>query len=217
MSVSAKRVTNEKRGVKVQCVTKVAVVDPELCATCVNCVRICPVEAITPEKSGEKPAVKIDPQRCLACTICMTRCPEQAIRMEKRDHPLYFGVDHTQADPEKVSQLCLAAHMYPEQIICYCRRTQAREVAAAILLGHRTPEAISLATGIRTGCGVLCITSVLRLLKAAGVELGKAPGWQWYGAYLTIWDLPAEVLQKYPEYFLSEDLAAMNKIFPPGD
>ena len=90
-------------------------------------------------------------------------------------------------------------------------------VAAAILLGYRTPEALSLATGIRTGCGVLCITSILRLLDAAGIEVEKAPGWQWFGKYVTIWQLPPEILKKYPEYFLEDDLAAMNQIFPKGD
>lgn len=200
-----------------QSVDKVAVIDLEKCSLCLNCVRVCPVEAISLDKSGEKPATHVDDQQCLACTICTTRCPEQAIHMATRAEPLYFGLDYTQADSDQVEQICRAAHMYPEQIICYCRRTQAREVAAAILLGHQTPEAVSRATGIRTGCGVLCITSVLRLLKAAGVEVHKAPGWQWYDAYLTIWDLPPEIMEKYPEYFLADDLTAMNQVFPEGD
>ncbi|RJX32539.1 MAG: 4Fe-4S dicluster domain-containing protein [Desulfarculus sp.] len=200
-----------------QFVDKVAVVDREKCTACMNCIRVCPVEAVSLDKSGPKPVSQVDDQQCLACTICMTRCPEQAIRMIARAEPLYFGIDHRQADAGQVERLCRAAHMYPEQIICYCRRTQAREVAAVILLGHHTPEALSRATGVRTGCGVLCITSVLRLLKAAGVELDKAPGWQWYNAYLTIWDLPPEIIAKYPEYFLPEDLAAMNQVFPKGD
>lgn len=199
------------------CVNHVAVIDDDICTKCLKCVRVCPVEAISLGKAGENPVVRVDDRRCLDCTICMTRCPEHAIHMEDRNEPLPFGIDWTRVDPQKVAQICHAAHMHTEQIICFCRQTQAREVAAAILLGHRTPESLSRATGIRTGCGVLCITSVLRLLKAAGVELQKAPGWQWYGTYVTLWDLPSEIQEKYPEYFLAEDLKAMNELYPQED
>ena len=58
------------------------------------------------------------------------------------------------------------AHMYPDQVICYCHRVQAKEIAAAILQGARTPEDISRLTGARTGCGTLCITGMIRLLKS---------------------------------------------------
>jgi len=196
------------------CINRVAVIDHELCSRCQTCVRICPVEALSLDKSGEKPLIRVDEKRCMSCTICMTRCPEQAIRMEAREEPLPYGFDYKQADPDKVARLCRAAHMHPEQIICFCRRTQARQVAAAILLGHRTPEELSRATGIRTACGVLCVTSIMRLLKAAGVDPGKAPGWQWYGSYVTIWDLPPDIRAKYAEYFIEEDLEYMNQLFP---
>ena len=200
-----------------QTITKLARIDGELCSLCGTCARLCPTQAISLDKSGDQPRMVIDDGKCLACTICMTRCPEQAVSMIERDRPLPFGLDYSQADPAQVEAICAAAHMYPEQVICYCRRTQAREVAAAICLGHRTPETLALATGVRTGCGVLCITSVLRLLKAAGVKLDKAPGWQWYDSYLTIWDIPPEIAKRYPEYYLADDLQAMNQIFPQGD
>lgn len=194
-------------------VSRVAVIQEELCTRCPVCVRLCPTGAIRLDRSGA-PTVIIDANDCLDCTICMTRCPEHAITMQARTEPLPFGVDWTLADESEVTRICHAAHMHTEQIICFCRQTQAREVAAAILLGHRTPEQLARATGIRTGCGVLCMTSVLRLLKAAGVELGEAPGWQWYGSYVTIWDLPPDVAEKYPEYFVQEDLDDMRKLFP---
>ncbi len=197
-------------------VNEVAVIDYGLCKRCPFCVRACPTDAISWDRHRH-PVVQIDPDRCLDCTICMTRCPNHAITMQARDEPLAFGVDWTRADRGEVSRICHAAHMHEEQIICFCRQTRAREVAAAILLGHRTPEELSVATGIRTGCGVLCITSVLRLLKAAGVEVQKAPGYQWYGTYVTIWDLPAEAFEKYPEYFLKEDLEAAKELYPRGE
>ncbi len=195
--------------------TQVAVIDYALCRKCPFCVRACPTNAISWEGKRD-PVVQIDAQTCLECTICMTRCPHHAIAMQPRAEPLAFGVDWTRADPKEVERLCHAAHMHTEQIICFCRQTQAREVAAAILLGSRTPEELALATGIRTGCGVLCITSVLRLLKAAGIEVHKAPGWQYYGSYVSIWDLPAEAYEKYPEYFLKEDLETARQLYPRG-
>ena len=136
-------------------VTHVAVIDDALCTRCPVCVRLCPTEAIRLEMVGSGRFIRIDSEKCLDCTICMTRCPEHAIRMEDRDEPLPFGVDWTRADPAEVARICHAAHMHEEQIICFCRQTQAREVAAAILLGHRTPESLALATGIRTGTSSL--------------------------------------------------------------
>lgn len=200
-----------------QSVNKIAQVDHEKCTRCADCIRVCPVEAITMDRSGNRPAILVDEKQCLSCTICVTRCPEQAFVMVDRVEPLYFGIDHTRVDQAEVEAICRSAHMYPEQIICYCRRINARDVAAAILLGHRTPEALARATGIRTGCGVLCITSVLRQLKAAGIDLEKAPGWQWYGTYMTIWDISDEIAGRYPEYYVAEDRAAMDELFPKDE
>ncbi len=199
-----------------QCVTKVAVVDEEKCSACSTCVKLCPVEAITLDKSRKSPAAVVDNRYCLACTICMTRCPEHAVVMADRKDPLYFGVNADTVSQEKIAAICRKAHMFPEQIICYCRRVQARDIAAAILLGADTPEAVSRVTGVRTGCGVLCITAVFRVMKAADIQPDKAPGHQWYGAYLSIWDLTPDILKKYPEYCLAEDLNAMNQIFSGG-
>lgn len=192
----------------------VAVIDQSLCTACPICTRDCPTEAIWREVVDKKHVIHVDDSKCVDCTICFTRCPEHAISMELRSEPMHFGIDWTKADPDEVKRICHAAHMHEEQIICFCRQTQARDVAAAILLGHTTPESVSLATGIRTGCGVLCVTAVLRLLKAADIELGEAPGWQWYGSYVTIWDIPPEVRQKYKEYFVEEDYQVAQKFYP---
>jgi Pyruvate/2-oxoacid:ferredoxin oxidoreductase delta subunit/bacterioferritin-associated ferredoxin len=200
----------------VQIVNSVAVVDKGKCSACSTCLRLCPVTAITLEKTGEKSTASVNEQQCLACTICSTRCPEHAIDILNREKPLVFGVDADEVSQEKIAEICHSAHMFPEQVICYCRRTQARDVAAAIIMGAKTPEEISRSSGARTGCGVLCITAVLRLLKAAGITLDKAPGYQWYNSYISIWDIPAEVIKKFPEYFLAEDIEAVNNIFPGG-
>ena len=168
------------------------------------------------EKQGKKHRAVIDEQGCLDCTLCFTRCPEYAITMVERDTPLTVGVDMTGVSEDAVSRICEAAHMYPDQVICYCHRVQAKEVAAAILLGAKTPEAISRATGARTGCAVLCITSMIRLLHAAGVEITEAPGYQWYASDISIWNIPRALREKYPLYYLDEDLKSMNNLFPEG-
>ncbi len=196
-------------------VTKVAVVDRELCTGCDICVRICPVRAIRLEKKAEKKMLAVvDGQECVDCKLCAVRCPHYAITMAERDEPMEVGTAADAVSRGAVAEICASAHMYPEQVVCYCHRVQAREIASAILMGARTPEDVARATGARTGCGVLCITGVIRLLRAAAVDLGKAPGYQWYGVRATIWDVPPEVQAKYSQYYLAEDLQAINEVFP---
>lgn len=195
---------------------RVAIVEKEKCNACATCVRICPVEAIRLEKHDGKNMAVIDDQRCLDCTLCVLRCPEEAIKMAKRKSPLRVGVDVTEVSENAIAEICHAAHIYPDQVICYCHRVQAKEVAAAILLGAKTPEDISSWTGARTGCGTLCIGTIIRLLRAAGVELTQAPGYQWYATDISIWNLPAKLQKKYKYYYLAEDLQSINKLFPTG-
>lgn len=197
-------------------VNELAVVEEQKCNGCSICARICPVEAIRLEKRGKKRLAVVDADACLDCKLCFTRCPEYAIHMAERDAPLKVGVDMSAISEAEVTLICESAHMYPDQVICYCHRVLAREIAAAILQGAKTPEDLSRATGARTGCGTLCITGMIRLLKAAGIELARAPGDQWYGLKLSIWDIPPEVRQKYAQYFLNDDLRAVEAVFPKG-
>jgi bacterioferritin-associated ferredoxin len=159
--------------------------------------------------------VDIDEDSCQGCTICATRCPEHAIAMIGRERALFVGIQVGKASAE-IAEICRKAHMYPDQVICYCHRVQAKEIVAAILEGAKTPEEVSIRTGARTGCGVLCITGMIRLLQGAGLELGRAPGCQWYGKPITIWDIPPEIARKYPQYYLESDRKVMDTIFPGG-
>ena len=197
-------------------INHVAKIDEERCSACSTCVKVCPVEAIQLKQQGKRNFAAMDDQKCLGCTICISRCPREAISREQRQSPLKVGVDPGDVSEEAVAKICEAAHMYPDQVVCFCRRIQAKEVAAAILKGAQTPEEISRATGVRSGCGVLCITGVIRLLRAAGIELNKAPGYQWYGADVSIWNIAEEVKKKFPTYFLSEDRQAIDNLFPGG-
>lgn len=130
-------------GMTMSSVRRVAVIEDALCTACPVCIRECPTEAIWREVIGKKHVIHVDASKCLDCTICFTRCPQHAISMQPRNDSLQFGLDWTKADAAEVKRICHVAHMHEEQVICFCRQTQAREVAAAILLGHDTPESRS--------------------------------------------------------------------------
>ena len=197
-------------------VDKTARLDKSKCTDCGICVRLCPVLCIATVKNGKTKSTVIDEDSCQACTICATRCPEYAISMIRRDRPFEVGIKVDQVTDE-IKEICQRAHMYPDQVVCYCHRVQAKEVVAAILAGAKTPEEVSQKTGARTGCGVLCITGIMRAIRAAGLELGAAPGWQWYNMQTTIWNVPAEIAKKHPGYYLDADRKAIDKMFPGGE
>lgn len=192
-------------------VTIMPEVDTSKCKGCKICTNICPVLSI---KVVNKKAT-VDADKCRGCANCADRCPEYAIKMVKRDKPFDVGIDVSKFDQVKIQNLCKRAHLNPEQIVCYCVGTRAEEVAAAILDGAKTPEEISLLTGVRTGCTIECIQPILRLLEAAEIPLKRVEGgWQWYGRTITAWELPEEVKKKYNSrgFYFDEDKELMNRI-----
>ena len=56
-----------------------ASVDPEKCAACMTCARICPFNV--PRLDEEKRAVTIDPASCHGCGSCAAACPVRAIEV----------------------------------------------------------------------------------------------------------------------------------------
>ncbi|MGB9866508.1 MAG: 4Fe-4S binding protein [Bacillota bacterium] len=192
-------------------VNLLAGVDPEKCRGCRTCERVCPVLAIRMEN---KKAV-VDPNRCRGCAACEQRCPEHAIAMTKRSEPVVVKVEVPLAEYGRIEELCRKARLHPEQVVCYCSGTRAEEVAAAIMQGARTPEDVSFMTGVRTGCKVECIQPVLRLLEAAGIKPEPPKGgWQWYGRTPTVWDIPAQVKQKYASrgFYFDEDEQLLDRV-----
>jgi len=157
---------------------------------------------------------EVDELTCTGCSRCQERCPAYAINLVALERRKVLEVDWTQVPYQQIEELCSRVHMHPQEVLCYCTGTRAREVAASIILGAKTPEEISTRTGVRTGCGVECIQPVLRLLTAAGIKLGEAPGHQWYGLTPTLWDLPEEVIRnpEYKKFYFDEDRELMEKI-----
>lgn len=83
----------------------VAEVDPNKCALCYTCPRLCPHAAITIEKYSDKNiyftpikgeplkwwAAKVDPASCYGCGICVSECPAKAIRLQHMPAELIYS------------------------------------------------------------------------------------------------------------------------------
>ena len=155
------------------------------------------------------------PEECKACLSCVDRCPAFAITIEPLQQPYTVGVDPSQFDPEEIMRICKKTHLHPKQVICYCNYTRAEEVVAAILKGAKTPEDISRMTGARTGCAVLCIQSIVKLLEASGQPVMPVGTHQTYGKTITLWDLDPELKKRHEKrgYHFDDDIQLIEKVF----
>lgn len=187
-----------------------ALIDYEKCKLCRTCYNVCPTIAISLVES--KPYIDID--LCFGCKVCGSRCPYKAITMKQREEPLFLQVQVKDFDKEKIASICLKAGYHPRQMVCFCTRTRAGEVAAAILKGAKTPAEISRLTGIRSGCTVACIEPQIKILEAAGVKVKEAPGWQWYGKTPSIIDIPENVQKKFGGcgFYFEDDIKLKEKL-----
>jgi len=176
-------------------------VDEDKCIGDKICENVCPTGAIKVVKRK----ARVDESRCAACLKCLDMCNEGALRMVPRKQPLTMGVDPLDVDQDELQALCRRARFDPEDAICLCTLTTAKEVAAAILKGAKTPEEVTLMTGIRTSCGMWCMAPILRLLKARGLDIVPPKGYRWYDVDANLWDISEAVSKKYPEYCFEED------------
>jgi ferredoxin len=176
-------------------------IDCGKCIGCALCETICPTGAIS---VMEKKAV-VDENFCRACGKCEDICPNEAVLLVARSEPLTVSANIDAVDEVAVDELCSRAGLFPEQMICACTMTPVKEAAAAILQGARTPEDLSVMTGVRTGCGIYCMGALQRLLNASGIELKPPANQRWYKQCLSMWDIPKDVAQRNPHYFIEED------------
>lgn len=180
-----------------------AVFDYKKCIGCTLCSKVCPTDAIQFE--NKKPVLQ--EQYCVGCASCVDHCPKEAVSLSPLEETRTIYCDPAQFDEEEIKKLCLAAHYYPKQNICACTGTAAGEIAAAILAGAKNPIDLSRMTGVRTGCKCLCAEGPLRMLEAAGIDPGEAPGYQWYMMTPTLWNLDEEVKKEYDgKFHFSDDL-----------
>lgn len=54
--------------------------DPELCTLCLQCLHVCPTQAIFEDDTG----LQVDDEKCWRCGRCERVCPEGAIKLQKR-------------------------------------------------------------------------------------------------------------------------------------
>jgi electron transport complex protein RnfB len=64
----------------VACANYYAVIDPEFCANCGNCIERCQVHAIS---EGESFSV-VDTARCIGCGLCVSGCPNNVARLVRK-------------------------------------------------------------------------------------------------------------------------------------
>jgi bacterioferritin-associated ferredoxin len=149
------------------------------------------------------------PDDCRGCGNCEQRCPTLAIQMKPLDPPVVVRVAVAESDPRRIDELCRRAHLNPKSIVCFCTTTRAEEIAAAIFQGAKSPEEISLRTGARTGCSVLCIQPIFRLLEAARLPFSKPAAEDvWYRTMPNIWEISREIRDRYDKagFRFAEDL-----------
>ena len=176
-------------------------VDEDKCVGDRFCENVCPTRAI---RMVNKKVV-VDESTCAGCLHCLDACGEGAIMVFERQEPLVLGVDTSEMDRAEIGDLCNRANLDPEERICVCMDVRAGEVAGSILQGARSPEEVSLMTGVRTSCGMWCMAPVQRLLQAHGGVTKPDKGYRWYPIETGVWAVTEEVARKYPEYRLEED------------
>jgi len=183
-----------------------------LCKGCKTCEMVCPVYAITVSKREKKFKVEINHKRCVGCWNCEQRCPEHAVEM-KPCNPYTIGTDVSQFDYNEIEALCRKARFHPKQLVCYCSGSRAEELAAAILSGAKTPDALVLATGVGAGCGIECNQPILRFLESAGLSFErKKKSFQWYGRTTTVWEVPSRLKEDFPVFRFEQDRELFDRI-----
>lgn len=191
-------------------VIMVSTVAPEKCVGCGFCITRCIFDAI---HIGEDHKAIINENTCMGCIGCLDICPNQAISTKMLDEPRMVETRTDDVDPKEIAALCRKVGRDPERIICQCSRTKAKEVAAAIIKGAKTVAEVGAVTGIKVTCQMHCTMPVLDMLEAYGYEQKPTDnnGAKFYKCGVRLDTLSDEILEKYPQYYLKEDLEAFKQ------
>ncbi len=183
-------------------------VDESKCKGDRLCEKMCPAAAIT---VTDKKA-SVDPEYCMGCLRCEDICPNGAVEIFKLPEPKLVQVPDSEIagmDEIDLNALCLEAGLKADIPMCFCTWTLAKETATAIMQGAKNPQEVTRRTGVCTGCGIYCVSSVLKLLKAQYGEIEESESQLWVDSTVSMWDVPEEVEERYPEFHLKEDKQAL--------
>lgn len=181
-----------------------AEVDESRCRGDKLCENMRPAGAI---KVVDKKAT-VDSDLCLACLRCEDICPHSAVLMIRLPQPRIVGIDFAEIekmDETDLNAICLEAGLKSDIPMCFCTWTLAKEAATAIMQGAKTPEEVTRKAGVCTGCSIHGVGSVLKMLKAQWGELHPPKSQLWLDSTISMWDVPDEVEDRYPEYHLKDD------------
>ena len=85
-----------------------AVVDPEECIACGECIERCPVEAITEDENSDSKSL-VERAKCIGCGVCVIGCPTGAIKLEPVSAEEWFHVPSSMEEWEERRLEYLAA------------------------------------------------------------------------------------------------------------
>ena len=86
-----------------------ALADEEKCAACLTCVRICPFDVATVEKTAVMPE-----EKCQACGLCAAACPAAAIALKR------FGTNMMKEQLQELLSTARGKQAAGPLIISYC-------------------------------------------------------------------------------------------------
>jgi len=177
------------------------------CTGCYRCERACPTAAIHMEGPQQSALAIVNNDRCIACMRCIDACDDDAMLAVERDEPLEVGIDVEAVDDAAINELCRKAKLDPELLVCVCSGTQAKEVAAAIVLGSHTYEDVELVTGVQSGCLLYCSVPLRRLLTAYDGNPRSTSKLRRVPIDMALLDVPPEVDKLYPTFGLGVEQA----------
>ena len=185
-------------------------VDPDKCIGCGFCTTRCIFGAITVDENRK---ASVHDESCMCCMGCFDICPNMAISIKMLEQPYIHSTDTEDVDHDEIAALCRKVNRDPERVICHCTHTKATEVAASIIKGARTVAEVGLMTGIKSSCRLHCTMPVIQMLEAYGCMQKSSDNnhTEFFKCEISLDKITDEIVQKYPQYYLKEDLEIMKQ------